>query len=494
VNTLTFTIGDSHADATGIGGDLYIRQQGATRGTFIGDTYDVFFSFGNSGFGGADFVSGTPQESTYTYDFAVPRYANASRATWVVTRVVITDGLPGGSLDADPASLGKFKDSFTAKENVDTVKPVYQSLEWASNFTAATHPYLYLDGTDPAVTGYDLNVQDFQSGFWKGSLQLTGPGGRTLTAPFAYAGPNAETTGSSCGFLGGGDINDITCGVLVSFPANSAPGVWSVTKVTVVDNAGNRTVDNHPQTTPVTLTSDSTMTASGFTLTPNPVNNWSGFVRVQVGMTVTGATGGVSAIYVDRDGVSGCLPGDPTPTVNVDGSLSVSMLMFQGSPTCKILGIAVVDGAGNVALYGPEYGAPDPGLTITRVPDTPPPVATAASLSATTISDEQISNGPDIQLIVQVTCQVAPVNQFSIVVYDADGNEVDQEFGGASVSGGLNGTMTEGLPLPFFLAPGTYTIGFSIIDAGSLTSTYGISGVPSSQPLPSGPLVFTVTP
>jgi hypothetical protein len=168
--------------------------------------------------------------------------------------------------------------------------------------------------------------------------------------------------------------------------------------------------------------------------------------------------------------------------------------MFQRTPSCPIEGIAVVDGAGNIALYGPDYGAPDPGLTITNIPDTVAPVATAASLSATTISDEQISRGPDLLLIVQVASQIAPVDEFSIDVYDVDGNVVGEEFGGTGVLGGLNGTMTEGLPLPFFLAPGTYTVGFSITDEGGLTSTYGISGVANSQPLPSGPLSFTVTP
>ncbi len=121
-------------------------------------------------------------------------------------------------------------------------------------------------------------------------------------------------------------------------------------------------------------------------------------------------------------------------------------------------------------------------------------MATAASLSGTTISDEQISDGPDLELIVQVASQIAPVDGFSIVVYDIDGNSVGEVSGGTGVLGGLNGTMTESLPLPFVLAPGSYTVGFSISDEGGLTSSYGISGDVNSQPLPSGPLSFTVTP
>ena len=493
VNTLTFTIADSHRTATGIGGDLFIRQQGSAPGTFIGDTYDVFFSFGNSGFGGATFVSGSPQKSTYTYDFVVPTYANAAKATWIVSKVVISDGLAGGNLNADPANLGHFQDSFTAKENIDTVKPSYQ-MNWDTNSGPSHRPYLFLDGTHSVRTGYTVDVQDGQSGFWKGSLQLRGPTGQTVMAPFAYVEPNAETTASGCGFSGGGTINDTSCGVDVTFPADAAPGVWNVAQVSLTDNAGNRFVDKQPDTTPITLTSNSALAAHDFSLTPNPVDDWIGDVTVQVGMTVTGATGGVSAIYVESDGVSGCFTGATTPTIGADGTVSVPVLMFQRTPSCPIEGIAVVDGAGNVALYGPDYGAPDPGLTITNIPDTVAPVATAASLSPTTISDEQISTGPGIDLIVQITSQIAPVDQFSIDVYDVDGNSVDEEFGGTGVLGGLNGTMTQSLPLPFFLAPGTYTVGFSITDEGGLTSSYGIRGDVNSQPLPSGPLSFTVTP
>jgi len=491
-NTLTFTITDSHTAATGIGGDLFIRQQGPTPGTFIGDSYDIPFLFENSLSSGATFISGTPQSSTYSYVFAVPQYANANKVTWAVSQIVADDGLDGGHLDADPATLGRFGSSFTAMDNVDATKPSYQDLTWASNLGTVQHPFLYIDGTHPAVTGYTLTVQDSESGFWKGSLQFTGPSGQTVDAPFAFVGPNAETTGSGCGFESGGDMRDMSCGALVTFPADSTPGIWNVTQVTVFDNAGNELVDNQPTTTPITLTANTTISASHFTATPNPVNDWIGTATVQIGMTVTGTVGGVSSIFVENEATPTCLPGTSTPTVNADGSVSVPILMFQREPSCQITGIAIVDGAGNVALYGPDYGAPDPGLTITNVPDTTPPIATSASLSSTTITQQQVAGGPGILLIAQVSAQVAPVDEFSIVVYDAQNNAVDEEFGGTGV-GGLDGTLSEPLPLPFFLSTGTYHVGFTISDAGGLTTAYGIEGNPNSQPIPGGPLTFTVT-
>ncbi len=74
------------------------------------------------------------------------------------------------------------------------------------------------------------------------------------------------------------------------------------------------------------------------------------------------------------------------PTLNPDGTYSVAVSVFSIATSCSVDGIAVVDGAGHVSVYGAEYGLPDLGITLTRVPDTTPPVATGAALSATTIT------------------------------------------------------------------------------------------------------------
>lgn len=356
VNTLTFTVADSHREATGIGGDLFIRQQGSAPGTFIGDTYDVFFSFGNSGFGGATFVSGTPQKSTYTDDFVVPTYANAAKATWIVTKVVISDGLPGGNFNADPANLGHFQDSFTAKENIDTVKPSYQ-MNWDTNSGPSHRTYLFLDGSHPVRTGYTVDVHDGQSGFWKGSLQLDGPHRADGHGTVRLRRTQRRDDRIRLRVLRRRHNQRHELRGRRDVPGRRRHGVWNVAQVSLTDNAGNRFVDKQPDTTPITLTSNSALAAHDFSLTPNPVDDWIGDLNVQVGMTVTGAAGGVSAIYIDNDGVSPCFPGDSTPTVGADGTVSVQMRMFQRTPSCPIDGIAVVDGAGDVALYGPDYAA-----------------------------------------------------------------------------------------------------------------------------------------
>src|SRR5262249_3916193 len=160
--------------------------------------------------------------------------------------------------------------------------------------------------------------------------------------------------------------------ILVHFPAGSAPGVWQVTRVTVVNNAGSTAVDNAPQADPITLTTDSTLSAAGFTFTPNPFNNWDTDVNAHITMTVTGAVDGVSAIYLEDDGQTSCRQIDPTPIANADGTYSASIDVPFSHRQCTIGGLAVVDGAGNVAVYGTEYNRPDLGLTGTQVPDLGP--------------------------------------------------------------------------------------------------------------------------
>jgi hypothetical protein len=54
---------------------------------------------------------------------------------------------------------------------------------------------------------------------------------------------------------------------------------------------------------------------------------------------------------------------------------------FSIATSCTVAGIAVLDSAGNVAVYGTGYGGPDLGIKLTREPDATPPVATGALVS-----------------------------------------------------------------------------------------------------------------
>lgn len=137
-------------------------------------------------------------------------------------------------------------------------------------------------------------------------------------------------------------------------------------------------------------------------------------------------------------------------------------------------------------MYGPEYGEPELGLTLTRVPDTAPPVATSASLSPTSLTES-----PDSQFVgltVNVDDAVAPVDEISATVFDSSGNIVSGGFGGVIET--LTGPVDFSIPIAAGLPPGTYTVAFELIDAGNLSSFYGY---PNKPPVPGGPLQFTVT-
>jgi hypothetical protein len=165
---------------------------------------------------------------------------------------------------------------------------------------------------------------------------------------------------------------------------------------------------------------------------------------------------------------------------------------FSFSQGCAVTGVAIVDGAANVAVYGTRYHAPDPGLAIHRMPDTTPPVATGATLSQTSIPLSQLSQ-TSVQLVVQANIQTAPINGLAVYIYDATGNIISQSFGGTGQA--ADGSVTQYLSLPWWggMGPGDYVVGFQLTDTGGLSSYYGILGNPQSQPVPGGPLVLTVT-
>jgi hypothetical protein len=475
--SLDWTITDSNPQAVTVGGTVTIRMRDHT-GAYIGRNIDVDYSFGNDCCGLAEFVSGTVAKSKYTWSFPVPQYAGDTSVTWVVTQVTVSDGVSAPVTVSGPA-MDDYDGTLTAKEQVDSTPPSLSNVTLINRGTYQ-RPYAYVEGTTAEV-GYAYWVQDWQSGFWKTSLTFSGPGGQSVTSEAAYS------SSGGCGMYYGGDDHDVYCGVPVTLPTGAAAGTWKVTSITVTDNAGNAATTATPDAPSVTVTSNAAVQAGDFSAAPNPANNWAGAATVQVSMAVTGADQGVSAIYVDSDW---CYQGSTTPTTNTDGTLSVPVRFLRGTASCRITGIAVVDVGGNVALYGSEYGAPDPHLTITRVPDTTPPVATTATLSPTSLPASTAS-GSWITLTIQVAPSIAPVNAVELVVYDSTGAVVTQQFGGTSES--ADGTVRVYFMLPYGTRAGTYTVGFRITDAGGLSTAYDIPTYPNSQPAPSGPLVLTVT-
>jgi hypothetical protein len=164
-------------------------------------------------------------------------------------------------------------------------------------------------GPSEGEAEYSFDVQDWMSGIWNGALEMAGPTGQTVSAPFVVRRPDHTPGGYDYGTLGVGDVHEQLWGfrVPVEFPTGSAPGVWHVTKVTVYHNADNVTVVTDPVTDTVTLTDDSALSASGFAISPAVLDGWTHDAYVTVTMSEANAVDGVSAIYLDETG-GGQLP------------------------------------------------------------------------------------------------------------------------------------------------------------------------------------------
>jgi hypothetical protein len=85
--TVNWTITDSDRTTGSVTGTVTIRLQGSTPGTYVGRDFQVPFAFNQTPNGGATFLSGTARNSSYSYTFAIPRYAAAASGTWVVTDI-----------------------------------------------------------------------------------------------------------------------------------------------------------------------------------------------------------------------------------------------------------------------------------------------------------------------------------------------------------------------------------------------------------------------
>ncbi|MFC3505438.1 hypothetical protein ACFOOK_31395 [Micromonospora krabiensis] len=475
---LTWTVTNPDAAAQDMYGSLHIQMAGPTPGSYVGQTYEVDFRFEDVTYTKARWVSGTPRRSTYTYDFVVPRFAATSSAQWLVTRFEVHDER-GAALTLDRAALAGHRGTVTARTVADTTPP---SSYWAYlEPLSDARPYTYVKDREGYLRYY-VAVQDWESGVWQGSLQLTGPGGQTVTGRFEAFFHRAD---QRCGAYSGGDINSTSCSIEVRIPANAASGEWRVTELALTDNVGNLAVVTDHGLESIIVTSNASLSASGFTVSPNPVNNWTVNVNATLGMTVAGAQEGVREILVDFDN-HGCRQTSTTPTVGADGTIGLPILVYSRTARCTVVGLAIRDAAGGLALYGSRYEAPDPGLTIRQLTSTTPPTATDVSVTPTTVARSQ---APDTRPVVSmsVTAPVAPVNGYSMYLYAADGTVVAQQFGGTGA--GPDGRLSLYGYLPYEITAGTYTYGFTLNDASGLATTYG----PGGLPMPGGPLTLTVT-
>jgi len=412
-------------------------------------------------------ASGNAASSTYTYAWLVPRYTGTAKAAWVVTQVSIRDDLGNTRTSGTP------KDgSFTATDLVDSTAPAYEELN-----LGYPQPDAVYVGAGAQPVDVETYVVDEESGLAGGSITFTGPHDAKIVTPFQLFIQDGLPT---CG-IDEGDEYDVLCDIAVTFPAGAASGLWTLTELDLTDNVGNTghyTTDLPPVT--VQVTSNTTVQASSFALTPSQVDNWVQAAPLTLTMATTGATGGIATVNLQTT----CAQMSTTPTDLGGGTISIPLLLPGRSWSCEITGIELIDGAGNYAVYGSAYGSSSIDLVTKEVPDTTPPVATNAYLNETTFTE---NGGLNVAIWVTVHSAVGVVG-FDAGVYDANGNPVQGAYGGVTqTTDGVIEIVIQGTNV---LPPGTYTVGFFIDDAGGLSTPYDFPG----RPLPAwGPLQFTIT-
>jgi hypothetical protein len=130
-----------------------------------------------------------------------------------------------------------------------------------------------------------------------------------------------------------------------------------------------------------------------------------------------------------------------------------------------------------VAVYGSVYDAPDPGVTITRIPDTTPPIITSVTATYTIYADQNLSV---VKVTVQQAPSLAPVESYSLKISGPDGSLLTSEGGGTGQF--PDGHVELHAYIYKILDPGAYTITISLTDAARLTSApaTGTFTVPAS--------------
>ncbi|GAA3347869.1 hypothetical protein GCM10020358_64270 [Amorphoplanes nipponensis] len=471
VVNLTWTITDRAAKAQRVSGAVELRQFAGAEQVGQPRTVSYDLDWGQSQVEG----SGTAQESSYAYAFAVPRYSTAAEAVWRVTKVTIADDVAHARTVRDPGPA-----ALAVTQLVDTAGPVAEQL-----FFDFDQPRGFYDDGSGVTLRYRARIVD-ESAFKRGKLTLAGPGGTRVSTTFQLTQSGSRW---SCNDETAYDPSWVTCPVSIAVPAGSPSGTWRVARLDLTDTWGNTRADTSPQgPAPIQVSRNDVVSASDFALTEPQVNNWRKQASTALTFKPHGAVGGLASVDVD---LSWCSQPSHTPVVGDDGTVSVEIVMGSGwASRCDIDGVKLTDGAGNVAFYGTAYGAPAVGLTITQVPDDKAPVVLSAKLPKATWTPQETEDawGLGFDVTVEVD-DLAPISQFSATIYDSTG---------ASQGGMYGGQHDDGTGIFHFavstgrLAPGQYTIGFSLTDEAGNTSSWGYPG-DTGNPIPGGPLILTVT-
>ena len=362
---LTWTITNRSARADQINGAVELRQFNGEEQVGLPHTVSYSFNGGWTPVRG----TGTAQESTYSYDFPVPRYSSAARTVWRVTKVTIADDAAHARTVRDPGPA-----AVTTTQLVDADGPTVEQVYFGFD-----QPRAFYDDGSGVTLNYQVTIRD-QSAFRRGKLTLAGPGGTRLSSTFQLVQSGTQWL---CNGETVWDPTWLTCSVPVVVPPGSTSGAWRIARVELTDAFGNTKADSVPeQPEPIQVTRNDVISATDFALTRTEVNNWRRRASTDLTFEPHGLVGGLASVEV---AVNWCSQPSLVPPVGDDGTVAVEIVMpAEHTSSCEFDGVKLTDGAGNVALYGTEYGAPGLYLVVRQVPDDKAPVALSARLPKAT--------------------------------------------------------------------------------------------------------------
>ncbi len=88
-NKLTWTVTNTDPEAGSIFGTVTMRMRSTVTGELVGHDMVARYAYQETCCGDGVYESGTPQESTYSFDLPVRAYSDADTAIWEVTKVTI---------------------------------------------------------------------------------------------------------------------------------------------------------------------------------------------------------------------------------------------------------------------------------------------------------------------------------------------------------------------------------------------------------------------
>ncbi|MFC3383783.1 hypothetical protein [Couchioplanes azureus] len=229
---LTVDMTDTHPTAVEIMGTAEFRQfAGATP---VGQPWKIPFDAVLTG-------TAPARSATASIYFRVPQYGATAQAAWRVTKITAHDGYGNESAAKNPARLA-------VDQLVDGAGPVLDGIALAPG-----QPAEVVDPGTGVTVDYRVTVSDLQAGFWTGRLVLTGPDGLRIGTPFAIAFDGRHLTCGTASLID--DIHDrVECAVPVVIPAGTPAGRWTVTRVTLTDQADNSLAVSHPDGPAVSVT------------------------------------------------------------------------------------------------------------------------------------------------------------------------------------------------------------------------------------------------